>query len=80
MEHCHRITFVRNLVCSRLIMFNARCGGEPSRMTVDQWLNRHRWLNENAMSDLTTEEKALFKSMQIMTGNGNHLVMCLVVE
>ena len=37
MEHCDRITFVnlRNLVCSRLIMFNARRGGEPSRLTMD---------------------------------------------
>ena len=29
---------------------------EPSRMTVDQWLNRHRWLNQKAMSDLTTAD------------------------
>ena len=84
MEHCDRVTFVnlRNLVCSRLTMFNARRGGEPSRMTVDQWLNRHRWLNEKAMCDLTTAERALFQSMQIMymTGKGNHLVTCLVPE
>ena len=34
MEHCDRITFgnLRNLVCSRLTMFNARRGGEPSRL------------------------------------------------
>ena len=36
-EHSDRVTFVylRNLVCSRLTMFNARHGGEPSRMTMD---------------------------------------------
>ena len=35
MEHCEWITFVCNLVCSRLTMFNARRGSEPSRLTMD---------------------------------------------
>ena len=79
MEHSDSVTFVnlRNIVCSRLTMFNAQRGGEPSRMTMD-----HRWLNQKAMCDLTTPERALFQSMQIMymTGKGNHLVTCLVPE
>ena len=50
MEYCDRVTFVNlcNLVCSRLTMFKARRGGEPSRMTMDQG-----WLNQKAMCDLT---------------------------
>ena len=60
MEHCDRVTFLNlcNLVCSRLTMFNTRHGGEPSRMTMDQ-----RWLNQKAMCDLTTPERALFQLM-----------------
>ena len=42
MEHCDWVTFVCNLVCSRLTMFIDRRGGAPSRMTMDQWLNHKR--------------------------------------
>ncbi|GFO35208.1 histone-lysine N-methyltransferase setd8-a [Plakobranchus ocellatus] len=33
----HNFVKVRNLVLSRLIMFNARRGGEPARLTVNEW-------------------------------------------
>ena len=71
---------VRNLVCSRLTLFNARRGGEPSRMTMDQWLKRDQWLAEGTVDSLAEEEKLLFSKMSIMymTGKGNHLVTCLV--
>lgn len=63
---------LRNLLCSRLTLFNARRGGEPSRLMVDHWTTRHQWIP----SDLSTEEKRMFKKMTIMfgTGKGNHLV------
>ena len=66
---------VRNLVCSRLTLFNARRGGEPSRMTMGQWRKRDQWLATGA-----EEEKLLFSKISIMymTGKGNHLVTCLV--
>ncbi len=46
-----RLSFVhlRNLICSRLTLFNARRGGEPSRMSVDQWNNHHQWLNQDTL-------------------------------
>ena len=39
-----RLSFVhlRNLVCSHLTLFNARREGDPSRMSVDRWNNRHQ--------------------------------------
>ena len=78
----NKSTFVhlRNLVCSRLTLFNALRGGEPSRITLDQWLQRNKWLHTNTTLD--AEEKALFKSMQIMymVGKGNHLVSCFVPD
>ncbi|GFN94870.1 histone-lysine N-methyltransferase setd8-a [Plakobranchus ocellatus] len=33
----HNFVKVRNLVLSRLVMFNARKGGEPARLTVHEW-------------------------------------------
>lgn len=67
-------TFVelRNLVCSRLTLFNARRGGEPSRLKMDNWNDRDKWIPE----DLSAQEKEYFSDMSIMygTGKGNHLV------
>ena len=47
---------------------------------MDQWLQRNKWLHTNTTLD--AEEKALFKSMQIMymVGKGNHLVSCFVPD
>ena len=71
---------VRNMVCSRLTLFNARRGGGPSRMTMDQWLKRDQWLVKGTVDALAEDEKRLFRKMAItyMTGKGNHLVSCLV--
>ena len=51
---------LRNLTCSRLTLFNARRGGEPSRMVVDQWLNRHQWIGDTGTQHMTEEEHQLF--------------------
>ena len=73
---------LRNLVCARLTLFNARRGGEPSRLRVDQWDKRHQWLPRSAMNDLDEAEMSLFKRMDIVygTGKGNHLVSCMVPQ
>ena len=67
---------LRNLVCCRLILFNARRGGKPSRMKIDQWINRKQWLHK----DLAEADRQLFREMEItfLTGKGNHLVSCIV--
>ena len=71
---------LRNLVCSRLTLFNARRGGEPSRMVLEQWLNRHQWIGQMATDDMTREEQRLLGELDVVygTGKGNHLVSCLV--
>ena len=71
---------LRNLVCSRLTLFNARRGGEPSRMVLEQWLNRHQWIGQMVTDDMTREEQRLFGELDVVygTGKGNHLVSCLV--
>ena len=71
---------LRNLVCSRLTLFNARRGGEPCRMVVTQWTNRKRWLADASIQLLTPSERQLFSEMELLygTGKGNHLVSCMV--
>ena len=63
---------LRNLVCCRLTLFNARRGGEPSRLMTRHWEERFQWVPD----DLTEEERSWFDKMAIMygTGKGNHLV------
>ena len=71
---------LRNLVCCRLTLFNARRGGEPSRMKVAQWIDRHQWIDKTAMGELDDSEKEMFKELEIVygTGKGNHLVSCMI--
>ena len=33
----HRFIKLRNLICTRLTLFNARRGGEPARMLLSDW-------------------------------------------
>jgi hypothetical protein len=71
---------LRNLVCSRITLFNARRGGEPSRLKVSQWLNRRQWVDDAVISSLDENERRLFKEMELVygTGKGNHLVSCII--
>ena len=73
---------LRNLVCSRVTLFNARRGGEPSRLKVNQWLNRGQWVDQSTLSSLDEEEKRLIKELEIVygTGKGNHLVSFLIPQ
>ena len=49
-------------------------------MSVDQWNNRHQWLNQDTVAALSEEERQLFDDIQItyMTGKGNRVVPCLI--
>ncbi|ELT89194.1 hypothetical protein CAPTEDRAFT_208970, partial [Capitella teleta] len=66
---------LRNLVCSRLTLFNARRGGEPARLKIDHWTERQKWIGEK-----DPEHEKWFRGMEIMysTGKGNHLVSTIV--
>ena len=63
---------LRNLVCSRLTIFNARRGGEPARMRLGHWNDQTKWIT-NSTKDL------YFQGMTItycpdMPGKGQKLV------
>ena len=73
---------LRDAICSRLTLFNARRGGEPSRLKLKNWLDAvsGRWIDESRVEKLEDFERELFKSMLIayQTGKGNHLVPVLI--
>lgn len=76
----HDFVKLRNAVCCRLTLFNGRRGGEPSRLTMRQWIERSKWIEGVPLKSLDAFEQKLVESMQIMYGPGkaNHLVPCLV--
>ena len=59
-----------NLMCSRLTLFNRRCGGELARVKVRKWLERWKWLAKVDIERLNEEEKLLNKSMDLSYLNG----------
>lgn len=67
---------LRNLVCCRTTLFNARRGGEPCRMFMPQWIERAKWVKS---ARLTEEEQKYFKKMDITFCNskGNKLSSCI---
>ena len=48
----HEYVELRNSICSRLTLFNARRGEEPSRLKIEQWTDRGKWLNRKAVTSL----------------------------
>lgn len=81
-SHTSQSEFIklRNAVCSRVTLFNARRGGEPARLKILQWQERKKWMPQHNSHGLSDQEKRLMSSMEItyQTGKGNHLVPCLV--
>ncbi|ELU10250.1 hypothetical protein CAPTEDRAFT_196229 [Capitella teleta] len=71
---------LRNLTCSRITLFNARRGGEVSRMKVGQWTKRNQWIDPTQIEKISEKEKSFFQKMELMygTGKGNKLVSTLV--
>ena len=73
---------LRNLLCCRLTLFNARRGGEPARIKVKEWLERDKWIDQKATEHLSDEEKKLVDMYAVffLSGKGNHLVSCVIPE
>ncbi|XP_067668551.1 uncharacterized protein [Haliotis asinina] len=73
---------LRDSVCCRITLFNARRGGEPSRLKIsnleDAFANR--WIDDSRIEQLEPWEKELFSEMLVayQTGKGNHLVPVLI--
>ena len=77
-EYCE----LRDLVLSRLTLFNARRGGEPARLTMTEWQEavEGRWLNSTSVNNSSDIERQLFREFKLtyQTGKGNnHLVPVL---
>jgi hypothetical protein len=73
---------LRNLVVSRLTLFNARRGGEPCCLQIKQWNEAENdvWVGENPNDDLT--EKDLLGEFKIayQAGKGEKLVPLLILD
>lgn len=80
----HEFVKLRDSVCSRLTLFNARRGGEPARLNVRQYLDAKsgRWVNSKKVKPLEAWEKELFNSMMItfQAGKGTFLVSDLIPQ
>ena len=74
----HEFVALRDTLCARLTLFNARRGGEPARLLISQYADAKsgRWVNPKRVQQLDPYEKELFKEMLItfQPGKGNHLV------
>ena len=75
---------LRNLLVSRLTLFNSRRGGEPSRLLMKEWIDAENdvWMPENAIDDIDDPaEKVLVGKFKIayQAGKGSqHLVSLLI--
>ena len=80
----HTFVKLRDALCSRITLFNARRGGEPSRLKLEQWIDAKskRWVDKRRLQDLEDWEKQLIEKFLIcyMAGKGNHLVPVLIPE
>lgn len=80
----HEFVIVRDSICSRLTLFNARRGGEPARLRLCQYddIKTERWVNSSQKKKLEDWEKKLFQHMEVtyQTGKGVHLVSDFVPQ
>lgn len=69
---------LRNLLCCRLTLFNAR-RGEPARIKITQWTERDQWIDKEVLKKLDECQRKVVKSMAVfyLSGKWNHLVSCI---
>ena len=61
---------LRNLIGSRLTLFNARRGGETFRLKISHWNKRQQWFRKDQIEDLNDDEREYFNDMEIMYSTG----------
>nr|XP_054753532.1 uncharacterized protein LOC129259256 [Lytechinus pictus] len=80
----HRFVELRDCVVSRLTLFNARRGGEPSRLFIKHWNDADEgvWLDQQQLDVLDPLDKALAAQFKVgyQSGKGRHLVPILFTE
>ena len=73
---------LRNSVCCRLTLLNARRGGEAARLLLKEWKDgeKGKWLDTQRMSDLERHEMELFQNLNLcyQMGKGKKLVPLLI--
>ena len=73
---------LRDLAVSRLTLFNARRGNEPSKLRVRNWTVSCNsvWISQSRVEKLSESEQSMLSDTKIMyeTGKGNHLVPVIV--
>ncbi|KAL3848008.1 hypothetical protein ACJMK2_018893, partial [Sinanodonta woodiana] len=79
----HEFVELCNAVSSRLTLFNARRGGEPSRLKIDHWCKRNQWIAKSQMKNLdflSPVERKVFCDIEVtfQQGKGTRLVSCLI--
>ena len=79
MWDAHIYAEIRDLVVCRLTRFNARRGGEPSRLSLEEWSYaiNDEWLQTDRLAKMDEMEQALFKQIKVTFQTGkrdNHLV------
>ena len=80
----HEFKELRDAVVCRLTLFNARRGGEPSRMQLKEWEDAvsNAWVDQRQLDNIEDPiEKAVAESTKVtyQTGKGNnHLVPVLI--
>ena len=79
----HAFTELRDLLVSRLTLFNARRGGEPARLLLSEWhdAENNSWIDVSRLESMITDvDRELFHSMKVTFQGGkgnNHLVPVL---
>ncbi|XP_011661625.2 uncharacterized protein LOC105437092 [Strongylocentrotus purpuratus] len=77
----HKFVELRDCVVTRLTLFNARRGGEPSRLHVSHWKDAKNgvWLDQQQLNNLDPIDRRLAQELKVgyQTGKGKHLVPIL---
>ena len=76
---------LRDSACTRLTLLNARRGGEPARLTIDEWddARKDNWIDKQRLQHLDELDMHMVKTLKVtyVTGKGNnHLVPILIPD
>ncbi|GFR91066.1 histone-lysine N-methyltransferase SETD8-A [Elysia marginata] len=69
----HRFIRLRNLICTRLTLFNARRGGEPARMLLSDWTDaeENAWIDPQPVQNVSDPlEKSLLNQFKLVYQSG----------
>lgn len=73
---------LRDLLICRLTLYNARRGGEPSRLLLEEWIDAetNSWISSSAVENITDPiEKELLKNIKIAYQSGKNLCQMVPV-